>query len=247
MPPRHERPADRPALRRRHAAGHVLRHADRLCARPGGHRVHGRLHAGGGARYGDAERLRGDGVDHAAVDPAVHPQGRRDRPLARRQGPLFGPACLDEPHSRRPRHRQRLRLRALRRDGGLEPGDLLGDRLGRHSGDAPARLSRRLRRRPDRRRRHAGHPAAALDHHDPLRRRVGAVARPAVPGRHRPGPAAGGVLRRLCRLALPLRDAARAHDARRRRRRFGAAVDRELHARARASPPCRACCPSSSC
>ena len=26
-----------------------------------------------------AERLRGNGLDHAAVDPAVHPEGRRDR------------------------------------------------------------------------------------------------------------------------------------------------------------------------
>ena len=76
---------------------------------------------------------------------------------------------------------------------------------------------------------------------------VGAVARPAVPGRHRPGPAAGGVLRRLRRLALPLRDAARAHDA------APAAASTRRCCRPRptrsasASPPCRACCPSSSC
>ena len=38
-------------------------------------------------------------------------------------------------------------------------------------GDAQARLSRRLRGWPDCRRRHARHPAAALDHHDPLCRR----------------------------------------------------------------------------
>ena len=62
--------------------------------------VHGLLHAGGVARYGDAERLRGDGLDHAAVDPAVHPEGRGDRPLARRPGPLLGactPGCTASP------------------------------------------------------------------------------------------------------------------------------------------------------
>ena len=42
-----------------------------------------------------------------------------------------------------------------------------------------------------RRRRHARHPAAALDHHDPVRGRRGEIARPAVPRRHRPGTAAG--------------------------------------------------------
>ena len=150
-------------------------------------RVHDLLHAGIVARYGHAERLRGDGEHHAAVDPAVHPEGRGDRPVARRPGPLLGAARLDEPHSRRPRHRQRVRLRAVRGDGGLEPGDLLGDRLGRHPGDAQARLFAGLRGRHHRRRRHARHPAAAVDHDDPLCRRGGAVARPAVPRRHRPG------------------------------------------------------------
>ncbi len=42
-----------------------------------------------------------------------------------------------------------------------------------------------LRRRHHRRRRHARHPAAALDHHDPVRGRGGKVAGPAVPRRHR--------------------------------------------------------------
>ena len=213
------------ALRRLHPAGHVLGHADRLLARAGGDRVHGLLHAAVGARYGDAERLRGDVVDHPAVDPAVHPEGRRDRPLAGRPRPLLGAACLDEPHPGRPRHRQRLRLRPVRRDGGLEPGDLLGDRLGRHPGDAQARLSRRLRGRPDRRRRHARHPAAALDHHDPLCRRLGAVARPAVPGRHRPGAAAG-------HCSSPRYAAWRyAYEARHAAGRLGAARQRALHAR----------------
>ena len=44
--------------------------------------VHGVLHAGVVARHGDAERLRGDGEHHAAVDPALHPEGRGDRTLA---------------------------------------------------------------------------------------------------------------------------------------------------------------------
>ncbi|MGD5356966.1 TRAP transporter large permease subunit, partial [Xanthomonas citri pv. citri] len=45
---------------------------------------------------------------------------------------LFGAACLAAPRSRRPRRRQRVRLRAVRGDGGLLARDLLGDRLGRH-------------------------------------------------------------------------------------------------------------------
>ena len=47
----------------------------------------------------------------------------------------------------RARHRQCVRLRAVRGDGRLLARDLLGDRLGRHSGDAQARLFRRLRGR----------------------------------------------------------------------------------------------------
>ena len=50
--------------------------------------LHGVLHAGVVARHRHAERLRGDGEHHAAVDPALHPEGRGDRPLARRPGPL---------------------------------------------------------------------------------------------------------------------------------------------------------------
>ena len=85
------------------------------------------------ARYGDAERLRGNGLDHAAVDPAVHPQGRGDRQIPRRPGSLFGAACLAASRARRARRRQRVRLRAVRGDGGLLARDLFGDRLGRHS------------------------------------------------------------------------------------------------------------------
>ena len=92
-----------------------------------------------------------------------------------------------QPRPRRPRHRQRVRLRPVRGDGRLEPGDLLGDRLGRHPGDAQARLLAGLCGRHHRRRRHARHPAAAVDHDDPVRGRRRAVARAAVPRRHRPG------------------------------------------------------------
>ena len=53
---------------------------------------------------------------------------------------------------------------------GLLARHLFGDRLGRHPRDAQARLFRRICRRHHRRRRHARHPAAALDHHDPVSR-----------------------------------------------------------------------------
>ena len=58
----------------------VLGHAHCLCVGRGRGRLHGHLHARRLARYGDAERLRGNGLDHPSVDPALHPQGRRDRP-----------------------------------------------------------------------------------------------------------------------------------------------------------------------
>jgi hypothetical protein len=42
--------------------------------------------------------------------PLLHPEGRRDRPLARRPGPVRGAACVDEPRAGGPRHRQRVRV-----------------------------------------------------------------------------------------------------------------------------------------
>ena len=93
--------------------------------------------------------------------------------------------------ARRPGHRQRARVRDVRGDGRLEPGDLLGGRQRRHPRDAPARLLGWFRRRPDRRGRHAGDPAAAVDHDDPLRRRRAGVAGAALSRRHRAGAAAG--------------------------------------------------------
>ena len=183
--PRDEHARARPAVRRRHAGRDVLRHADRVRARLRRGRLHVFLHAGVVARHGHAERLRGDGEHHAAVDPAVHPEGRGDRTIQRRPRPLSRDARVDAAHSRRPRHRQRVHLRAVRGDGGLEPRHLLGDRQRRHSRNAQARLLAGLRRGHHRRRRHAGHPAAAVDHDDPVCGRGRSVARPAVPRRHR--------------------------------------------------------------
>ena len=140
-------------------------------------RLHVLLHAGVVARHGHPERLRGNGEHHPAVDPAVHPQGRGDRQVPRRQGSVSGDPRLDAAHPRRTGHRQCLRLCAVRGDGGVEPGDLLGHRQRRHSGDAQARLFAGLRGRHHRRGRHARHPAPAVDHDDPLRRRGRAVAR----------------------------------------------------------------------
>ena len=163
------------------------------------------------------------------------------------QRPLRGDARVDAARSRRPRHRQRVRLRAVRGDGRLEPGDLLGDRQRRHPRDAQARLLAGLRRRHHRRRRHARHPAAAVDHDDPVRGRRRAVARPAVPRRHRP--------RRCCwsrcsRVYAVLRY--RREYARRERRASRATAPRSAYARrrstsrcARRSRCCRACCRSS--
>ena len=155
------------------------------------------LHARRLARYRDAERLRGNGLDHAAVDPALYPQGCGDRQIPRRPGSLFGAARLAASRARRTWRRQRVRLRAVRGDGRILARHLLGDRLGRHPGDAQARLFRRIRGRHHRRRRHARHSAAAFDHHDPVRGRGGKVAGAAVPRRHRARAAAGVAVRRL--------------------------------------------------
>src|SRR6185295_18516309 len=55
-------------------------------------------------------------MPHASLDPAVHPQGRGDRKIPRRSGPLSGAACLAASHSRRAWRRQRICLRAVRSD-----------------------------------------------------------------------------------------------------------------------------------
>jgi hypothetical protein len=74
-----------PAVRRGHAGLHVLRRADLVRAGQRRGAVHAAVHAGVLARHDHAERLRGDGQHHAAVDPAVHPEGRGDRQVARGQ------------------------------------------------------------------------------------------------------------------------------------------------------------------
>jgi hypothetical protein len=69
------------AVRRGHAGGDVLRHADRLRAGRGGDRLHVLLHAGIVAGHHHPERLRRDGQHHPAVDSAVHPEGRGHRQI----------------------------------------------------------------------------------------------------------------------------------------------------------------------
>ena len=201
----------------------------------------------GVARHRHAERLRGDGEHHAAVDPALHPEGRGDRQVAGRARSLSRVARVDEQGSRRTRHRQRVRVRAVRGDGRLEPGDVLGDRQRGHSGDAAARLFGRLRRRHHRGRRHARHPAAAVDHDDPLRRRGGTVARPAVPRRHRPGRAAGRAVRALRRLSLPQGTPSRVPRPMRRTAPSRPTSTTRSTRRARNSRCCRGSCRSSCC
>ena len=219
-----------PAVRRRHAGRDVLRHADRLRAGLRRDPLHGAVHAGVLARHRDAERLRGDGEHHAAVDPALHPEGRGDRPIRRRPRPVSRDARVDAAHPRRPRHRQRVHLRAVRRDGRLEPGDVLGHRQRRHSGDAQARLLAGLRRGHHRRRRHARHPAAAVDHDDPLRGRGRGLARPAVPRRHRSRAAAGRAVLALRHVPVPQGVRGRARRVRARRHALRVPRREGLHA-----------------
>src|SRR5215468_2551503 len=144
-------------------------------------------------------------MPRGSVDSAVHPQGLGHWPLARRPGPLRRAACMDASHPRRPRHRQRVRLRTFRGNGWLLSGDLLSDRLGRNSGDAQARLFQRVRSGHHRGGRHIGDPAATVDHDDSLRGRGRAVAGPALSRRDWARAAAGRTLRRLCDVAVPPR------------------------------------------
>ena len=234
-------------LRGRDAVCDVFGHADRVRARRRRGGVHGHLHARGLARYRDPERLRGNGLDHAVVDPALHPEGRGDRQIPRRPGPVFGAACLAAPRARRARRRQRVCLRAVRGDGRIVARHLLGDRLGRHPRNAQARLFRRLRGRHHRRRRHARHPAAALDHHDPVRGRRGKIARTAVPRRHRTRPAAGHAVRHLCGDPLSQGVCRRQRALRQDRRDVGDPDPRRVHHGASASTCCRGCCRSCCC
>ena len=205
------------AVRRRHPDRDVLRHADLVLARLRRAFVHGRLHARVVARYGHAKRLRGDGEHHALVDSAVHPQRRGNRPLRRRSRSLPRHACVDAAHPGRSRHRQRLHLRAVRGDGGLESRDVLRDRQRGHSGDAQARLLARIRSRHHRRGRHARDSATAVDHDDSLRGRRRGFARAIVPCGNRAGPPSGRTVCALRRLPLPEGICGRAYRVRARR------------------------------
>ena len=175
------------------------------------------------ARHGHAERLRGDGQHHAAVDPAVHPQGRGDRPVARRP-------AISTP---------RMHVWMQRVPGGLGIANVFACALfAAMAGSSPATCSAiGSAGIPEMRRRGyspgfaagiiaaggtLGHPAAAVDHDDPVRGRGRAVAGAPVPRGHRAGRAAGGPLRRstrCCSYRKEHRRAKRAFDARRHVRR----------------------------
>ena len=115
---------------------------------------------------------------------------RAPRSAARAPGRTSTRQSVDAPHPRRARDCKRVRLRAVRRHGGIFARHLFGHRLGRDSRNAQARLFGGLRLRHHCSRRDAGHPAAAIDNDDPLRGRSRAVARPALSRSHRPCPAA---------------------------------------------------------
>ncbi len=110
-----------------------------------------------------------------------------------------------------------------------------------------ARLLAGIRGRHHRRRRHAGHPAAAVDHDDPLRGRGGGVARPAVPRRHRARDAAGRAVRAVRRVALPPRVRGRARGVRERRNAFRVSRAEGLHAAREGRDAAARACPSSCC
>ena len=175
-------------------------------------------------------------------------KGRGHRPIARRARTLCGHACLDAQGAGRPGHRQRLR---------------------------PARCSRRWpapARRPARRSAVAGIPEMrrrgyspgfaagiiaaggtlgillpAVGDDDPVRGRVGAVPRPALPGRHRPGAVAGDAVRRLRGAATTRREhrqAPRAAFERQTALSPPSCSKETVHASGRNSRCCRAWCPS---
>ena len=120
---------------------------------------------------------------HAGGDSDVRDDGRRDRLLAGRQGPLRGARPLALPLAGRPGHFQSRRLRHLRRAHRLLARLLRGHRQDGHSGNAAARLSGRRGHRLDLRRRHARHPDSAVDHLHPLRHCHRNLDRPSVPRR----------------------------------------------------------------
>ena len=150
------------------------------------------------ARHGHAERLRGDVEHHAAVDPALHPQGRGDRPLARRPRPLLA-----------------LHAWMQRVPGGLGIANVFACALfAAMAGSSPATCSAIGSAGIPEMRKRGYSPAASPPASSPPAARSGillppsitmilyavaaeAVARPAVPRRHRPGAAAGRAVRAL--------------------------------------------------
>ena len=148
----------------------------------------------------------------------------------------------------RPRHRQRVRVRPVRGDGGLEPGDVLGHRQRRHPGDAQARLLAGLRGR-------ASSPPAGRSASCCRRRSrmiLYAVAAEQSLGRlflagHRARPPAGGAVRGLCVVALSPRAPAGAGGVQGQAARVSAISTSSTTRSRRRSRCCRGSCRSSSC
>ena len=161
--------------------------AGRLRARRHRHCLSGDLPGPGFAARGGRDVLYRALRLHAGVDPDVRHDGRGDRLVARRQGPLRGARPLALSRARRPGDLQYRRLRDLRRAHGLLARLLRRHRQDGHSGNAPARLPGRRRHRLDLRRRHARHPDPAVDHLHPVRHRHRDLDRPAVPRRRAAG------------------------------------------------------------
>ena len=192
------------------------------------------------------ERLRGDGqLDHVLSIPLFILKGAaigrtragRDLYLALHAWFQRGPG--------RTGGREHGRLRAVRRHVGLFTGDVLGDRLagipemrkrGYPGGFAAGIIA-------------AGGTLGILlpPSITMILYAVAAesLARQAVPGRHRPGPAADHAVRRLLGLALPPRNTARDQREARADGVHSAILRQgELHAGARRSSCCLGCCRS---
>ena len=123
-----------------------------------------------------------------AVDPDVHPDGRRPSPpLAGRRRPLRGPGPLADPGAGRAHVASNIGACATLRRASPAPRPATCAAIGKmgvpemRRRGYPDGLASRLHRR----RRHAGHPDPAVDHHDRLRHRHRDLDRPAVPRRPR--------------------------------------------------------------
>ena len=172
----HERPAGRAALRQHACCS--LRHADRVRGRHRRARVHVRRYIPRQERRGRRDDLLRARQLHAAHDPAVRADGRRHRQVARRRGPVL----------------RRFNRWLSRVPGGLGVADVPAcgvfaamcgsspatcSAIG-SSGVADARSARLFggaRDGPDRGRRHARDPDAAVADAHSLRARRRAVDR----------------------------------------------------------------------